>query len=428
MALASHFGAFLVKNKVLSQGQVEEAILNQGLLGGRLGTNLVEIGCLSLDELENQLARFLNVPRAMPQEFETISQPLLQSIPRRLIDKYFFLPLNRKSKELRIATANPKSKLMCAEIEGVLAVPVVPCVSSEIRLIYFLSKYFNLQVDMRFRSMFMKMKEFNDPNAHLTRTKEDLMKKGFRPLDKGEELTSEDYTDFLMRESISRVQPQAEPNPPPPPPAAAPAVTYSIPVPQPRTNPSVSVVVPQTVAVAPAPVPQPVQVTIADLQAYLPQIQERNQIADWAVRYCVQYVEACVMFTVNSGLVSGWDAKARHPQRLYNADTVKALVFPLETEGIFQTVAQTRNHFLGRLSAKGLNQQVLGALGIQKETNVLVIPVFLKKRLVNFLLMDIGAEPLSHLFLNALLQLGQWLPGAYEHLILQKKQKLSENL
>src|SRR5262245_58327925 len=61
------FGRHLLERGVLSRAQLEEATQVMVVFGGRLGTILVESGVLTLEQVEEQLARHLDLPCA-PRE------------------------------------------------------------------------------------------------------------------------------------------------------------------------------------------------------------------------------------------------------------------------------------------------------------------------------------------------------------------------
>ena len=48
---AESFGKFLARKGVLSQKELEEATQSLVVVGGRLGTNLVDLGTLGIEEL-----------------------------------------------------------------------------------------------------------------------------------------------------------------------------------------------------------------------------------------------------------------------------------------------------------------------------------------------------------------------------------------
>src|ERR1041384_4536191 len=59
-------GTLLLRNAAIGLSQLEGALRNQVLYGGRLGTNLVELGFLDLEMLSTDLSELSGIPVATP--------------------------------------------------------------------------------------------------------------------------------------------------------------------------------------------------------------------------------------------------------------------------------------------------------------------------------------------------------------------------
>ena len=66
-------GDLLIDNNMITQTQLEEALKAQTIYGGKLGTNLVELGYISEAQLTNFLSVQLQIPSAKPEDFSNIS-------------------------------------------------------------------------------------------------------------------------------------------------------------------------------------------------------------------------------------------------------------------------------------------------------------------------------------------------------------------
>jgi len=417
------FGSFLVDNRFVSRGIVESALQNQSILGGRLGTNLVEAGVLTLEQVEDLLSKYYSIPVVRPSELDQINPHLISTIPKRLVVKFNFLPISKEGNMLRIATMDPGNQEMTRELSGVLGVRVAPYISCEIRMLFYLEKYYKKKTEIRFRSLFYHYRKTRAlgrdlpvPQTHEP-GKLDLMKKGFKPLSKGEELTDDGFEDFLLRQTIEREAPKSTPPPPQPQPQ---------PKPQLQSSPASEANIDFANVDELAPIAKPAEklLTIADLDENLKKITERDQVGDLALRFAQQFIETVIIFTVNAGLVSGWNARSKNPERKISKDTVGSIIVPLSMDSVFQTLQNARTQFQGRLTPNNLNNRLLLALNLTPEIEILVIPIFLKKRMVNVLLADNGTHAIAEPSLHGLIALSTWLPRAYEHLILERKRSL----
>jgi len=62
-------GNMLVKHNIITEAQLEEALRNQVIFGGKIGTNLIELGYISADKLAEFLSKSKGVPAV------TVKQP-----------------------------------------------------------------------------------------------------------------------------------------------------------------------------------------------------------------------------------------------------------------------------------------------------------------------------------------------------------------
>ncbi len=73
-------GTLLLRNATIGLAQLEAALRNQVLYGGRLGTNLVELGFLDLEQLSTYLAELTGLPVATPTLLDDADRTLLDTL------------------------------------------------------------------------------------------------------------------------------------------------------------------------------------------------------------------------------------------------------------------------------------------------------------------------------------------------------------
>src|SRR6185436_996470 len=103
-------GELLVKTKALTEDQVEQAVRAQVLWGGRLGTNLIELGFIDLDQLANALSRQHRLPAALARHFEMADVALQNRLTADVAEKFSCVPLLRAgpgAKQIIIAVIDP---------------------------------------------------------------------------------------------------------------------------------------------------------------------------------------------------------------------------------------------------------------------------------------------------------------------------------
>jgi len=77
-------GTLLLRNAAIGLSQLEAALRNQVLYGGRLGTNLVELGYIDLELLSAYLAELSGYPIATPTLLDQADPALLEKLGFRL--------------------------------------------------------------------------------------------------------------------------------------------------------------------------------------------------------------------------------------------------------------------------------------------------------------------------------------------------------
>ena len=100
-------GEMLVASRLITAGQLQEALRHQRITGGRMGSNLVAMGFITEDLLMDFLAQQTGVPR-LDVKHLNIPHVLLDRIPRRLAEQLVILPVAFKEpKSLVLAMADP---------------------------------------------------------------------------------------------------------------------------------------------------------------------------------------------------------------------------------------------------------------------------------------------------------------------------------
>lgn len=150
MATVEKFGQYLLRNQVVSQEQLNEALQCQVIFGGRLGTNLVELGYMTLDDLARLLSRRSGYPAASPEELEELPREVLSSLPKPTIEKFKIIPIRTEAKTLHLAVCDPTDVKTMDEIQFATGMRIKPYLLPELRMFYLLEKHYGLKRDIRY--------------------------------------------------------------------------------------------------------------------------------------------------------------------------------------------------------------------------------------------------------------------------------------
>jgi len=142
--LAVKIGELLVKNGLITEEQLEEALKAQLVFGGRIGTNLVELGCISTATLAEFLARQLAMPALAPSQLEKIPMDAIQAVAAETASKFMMFPLSLEGRVLKLAMADPTDLRAVDEIAFSTGYQVKTIVAPELLVMYALEKFYDV--------------------------------------------------------------------------------------------------------------------------------------------------------------------------------------------------------------------------------------------------------------------------------------------
>jgi hypothetical protein len=173
-------GEALVKASLITKEQLRLALERQVIFGGRIGTNLLELKVIKESELVSFLSKYLNVPAVDPSKFVAIDDETISCISNEMAEKYKVVPFRQDRNRLHVALLDPRSIVAVDELRFITGYDIVPYVTSELRLLYALEKYYGMERDLRYVSIFGKEGEQEEPKDNeeskkqLTKIKEEF--------------------------------------------------------------------------------------------------------------------------------------------------------------------------------------------------------------------------------------------------------------
>jgi len=142
--MSQRLGDLLVKEKVISQQQLEQALKTQRESSCRLGSALVKLGFLSEEDVTNFLSRQYGVPAINLSYFE-IDPSVVKLIPYETARRYQILPLSRVGASLTIAMVDPTNVFAMDDIKFMTGFNIEPVVASETAIMDGVEKAYNSQ-------------------------------------------------------------------------------------------------------------------------------------------------------------------------------------------------------------------------------------------------------------------------------------------
>ncbi|MCG8455558.1 MAG: hypothetical protein MI919_04690, partial [Holophagales bacterium] len=142
-------GELLIAEGRLSPDQLDRALESQGLVGNRLGTNLIELDLMREEVLSEALGRLRSTKTASVQELERIPASVIKLIPEKLARRYRLVPYLVKGNTLFVASTDPGDALREDEIGFLTSLLVRTSIALEIRLHIALRQYYGVRLEGR---------------------------------------------------------------------------------------------------------------------------------------------------------------------------------------------------------------------------------------------------------------------------------------
>ena len=139
--MAVKLGDLLLKQKLITQEQLEAALKLQREEGGKIGEALVRVGAVSESDITETLSQQFGVPSIDLAHFE-IDPAIIKVVPGEVARKYGVLPVNKTGATLTIAMGDPTNVFAMDDIKFMTGYNVEPVVASEIALRKAIDKHY----------------------------------------------------------------------------------------------------------------------------------------------------------------------------------------------------------------------------------------------------------------------------------------------
>jgi hypothetical protein len=427
-------GEILVQSGACKREAVADALKNQIIFGGRLGTNLLDLGAVR----ESDLARALGRRHGLPTLHGDLrlDPAALALLKPEVADRYDVVPYLLQDRKLALLVCDPNDLTALDEVAFLTGKQVHPIVVPEARLWALLRDSYGLDRQLRGLEVDFAA-DLRARPAPVTLAHEDTVSRDL--MDEGE------FRRMYAKTGAGRALPPAA-APTPPRPVAAPSpspgawtgvpplpahgaepwgnappepgaedvildLTDELP-PEPPPSPAITPIphLPRDIAaevmavlragpghVAPAhfmpPVarprpaePEPTPVSFQEALALLAGVDDRHAIARTVLRYARTKFRRTVLFTVQRGEARGW---AGLGEKL-DAQGVARMRLGLAAPGVVSMVVGARAHFLGPLPKTEANVRLLKFLGGGVPSSCFLVPILALGRVVNVLYADNG--------------------------------------
>lgn len=146
-------GEMLVRDGRITQSQLEQALAHQTRVGGRIGSILVELGFMDAETLTVYLGLELGIPIATGATLERCKRSAVKLLSAQQAARYRCVPIVIQGQTLIIAIDDPHDIQSLDALHNITGYRVLPRVSPEIRIYYYLERFYGVPRPTRYRAL-----------------------------------------------------------------------------------------------------------------------------------------------------------------------------------------------------------------------------------------------------------------------------------
>jgi hypothetical protein len=411
-------GQLLVTRGWISVQQLTRALQNQGVVGGRLGTCLIEMDSLTEEVLLKALAEQLGVPAVSLDDLRGIPAEVLALVPEKLARRCRAVPFRLEGSRLDLAMMDARNLACQDEIAFATGKRVRVHVAHELRILEALEKYYKEECPSRYSLLAERLNRaryfWERAEAQETRTEsattlaapfDDIILGGRRrpaPMARPPLLPEP----FDARAEQAPAKPPAQPKPPasPKPPAEPPPVPPPVPPPAPIAEParpaparprSNSVpltaaeraalgVTPPVPASLALPEPKPAPATLDEVDKALAVMQDPEEVARAVLSFLLRDHKRAALFQTGRDKITAWQAQGEGIDQA----AFRRFSTGFDQPSLFLNLREGSGVYLGPLPPMPAHRELARSWGGELPRDCVMLPVRMRDRLVAVLYAD----------------------------------------
>jgi hypothetical protein len=155
---------------------------------------------------------------------------------------------------------------------------------------------------------------------------------------------------------------------------------------------------------------------VAALERELLGAKSRDEVALLALRIARYYAQVAALFVVNRDVIAGLRGAGAGVE-----DRLEGIMLPTRGDSVIARSVDTAALARAEEPFGPVDKRLLRAMGRDGVANVVVLPVMIRRRVVNLLYVDNGADHMAETSISALHLLCSAISRAYERVILERK-------
>ncbi|HET6613164.1 MAG TPA: hypothetical protein VFG83_14295 [Kofleriaceae bacterium] len=372
-------GEMLVHDGRLTEAHIGEAMARQARFGGRLGTNLVELGLVDADTVTVYLGLVLGLSIATAATLDRAKRSAIRLLSPEQAARWRCIPIIIQDRQLIAAFADPLDFQVLDELLRTTGYRVIPRVAPELRIYHYLELFYGVPRPARYQHL-AEPSTAKKPASNLPAPLPGLPPKAENPIH------------APTPPPAIRARATPPPASPPAPPAHDPREALELDAADlveeldaddtaqadPASDLSTTA---KLRALSRPPTPAPVEpMTKGEALACIAAATRRGEIADAVVAHAANVFEAGVLLLVKNNFAFGWKGWGTG----VDDSRVEVVLVPLEAPSMFQ-VALLNDGFFGPPFPSTLHGYLEKALRQPPAAYAAVIPLTIARRAVNLL-------------------------------------------
>lgn len=374
--MSRKLGQTLIDAGTITPEQLETALRNQLMLGGHLGTCLLELGFVDEMQLGATLAQALRVGYATQAMLGRADEIAVKALSKAVVEEYQAVPFRRNAKTLDVAMIDPRDLPAVDALAFASGCKIVPWVAPEVRIFEAMERLYDIPRRMRYIVISRSLQPL--PGAGARATIPAANPASEPPANTGSTWTAVDHgAEFGYGRSWVEVADEL----------AA------------RTAPRESH-----------------DHDTGSLAWHLCRADDKDQIAHAVLAQASKSMKRVMLFSVKGDELALWDAAGF--EKTLDRDALGAVgirSLPLLDHLLGQ------DHYLGPLDDTPGHRELFARLGVPAPVEVLLVPVHINDRLVAVLVGDGGPEGTLDVEARDGLRLARMLGLALNLVIIKKK-------
>ncbi|MEE8523419.1 MAG: hypothetical protein V3T72_05770 [Thermoanaerobaculia bacterium] len=429
-------GEILVRQGKLAPERLAKALELQAIVGGRLGTALLDMGAVDEEVLLVSLGEQRSSKPVAAADLHAAHPVVIKMIRKKLAARYRIVPFDLRGKTLFLASTDPVDPFLEDEIGMLTSCMVRSCVALELRIFEALEILYDIPMPTRYGTLVRRLAAGPPSPPEIGRAAAgDVALAEGSPTPKAElpapvvskapppelpNFIELDAEDAAMLESAPGPSADLDPN-------RSEAFRWLKEKSDPRDE--IATGSPEAVEQAPAtsatggpaaveevgdgPSTASIEERLADAARELQHAEIRDEIGDVLLDFCAPYFERRMLLIRRSDRILGWRGGEDT-----SPEMVRAIEIGTDEASVFLSAS---NFWLGPLPPLPANENLVLAFGGGRPKDCVVVPITLKSKIVCYLYGDNGDHGVGGAPIAELKRLAAKAAIAFEVLIYKNK-------